>query len=150
MVIDKSFRVGAPADALWTLIKDLPRVLPHIPGAQLLASASAGVHTAGFRMQRGPLQGTYTTALTVQSMDDSTRTAVVHVTAADEGGRGSVDATVSVTVAPSGVGSVIAVHADVEGTGEAAALGQHLAQGASPTAGNEFVANLERALRPKT
>jgi carbon monoxide dehydrogenase subunit G len=52
MVIERSFHIAAPPDAVWALIKDVPRVLPHIPGAQLIESMSNGAHTAGVTLHR--------------------------------------------------------------------------------------------------
>ena len=61
-----------------------------IPGAQLIESMGDGAHTAGITLHRGPLQGTYNLGVTVQSIDDQARAAVVRITAADVAGRGGV------------------------------------------------------------
>jgi len=147
VILDKAFHVSAPADAVWALIKDAPRVLPHIPGAQLLATTSDGVHRAGITLHAGPMKGTYNCAFSVQSVDDQARSVVVHVTADDTAGRGGVNALVTASVQPAPGGCQIAVHADIEGSGAAAALDQHFAQGAAPGAASDFVANLERELQ---
>jgi uncharacterized protein len=146
MVIERSFHIAAPPDAVWALIKDVPRVLPHIPGAQLIESMSNGAHTAGVTLHRGPLQGTYNLGVTVQSLDDQARSAVVRVTAADVAGRGSVDATVTVGVQPAPAGCEISLRADLQGSGVTADLGNGLANAAAPDSANAFVANLERTL----
>ncbi|HME81625.1 MAG TPA: SRPBCC domain-containing protein [Candidatus Eremiobacteraceae bacterium] len=149
MIFDRTFHVAAPAGAVWDIIKDVPRVLPHIPGARLLESMSNGAHSARITMHAGPMQGTYDVAIAVQSVDDQARSAVVRITADDTTGRGGVNAVVTAGVQPAPGGSRIDIHADIEGSGAAAAaaLDQHLTQGATPGAADEFVANLERTLR---
>ncbi|MBV8081477.1 MAG: SRPBCC family protein [Candidatus Eremiobacteraeota bacterium] len=147
MVIDRTFHIAAPPQAVWGLIKDVPALVAHIPGAQALQSLSERAHAAGVTLNAGPLKGTYTTSLNVQSIDDQNRAVVVQLVANDTAGRGGITATVTARVESAIAGSQIAIHADIEGSGQAAGIEQHLAQSAAPNADSAFVANIERALK---
>jgi carbon monoxide dehydrogenase subunit G len=113
----------------------------------MLETQGVGAHSATFTLHAGPMKGTYNVAFALQSVDDQARSVVVRVTADDTAGRGGVSALVTASVQPAPGGCQIAVHADIEGSGAAAALEQHFAQGAAPGAASDFVANLERALQ---
>ena len=151
MTIEHTFHVAAPPNVVWTCLKDVPTILQHIPGAKFSGSAGALSHNASFTIPGGAARGTYNLGVTIQSLDDAARTAVVNVTGSDTAGRGSLNATLRLAVQPAGAGSDIMVHADAEMPGT-----QMPASGASPGAGvppafanaaSEFAANLERALK---
>ncbi|MBV8170415.1 MAG: SRPBCC family protein [Candidatus Eremiobacteraeota bacterium] len=150
MVIDKAIHVGAPPAAVWALLSDIPKLLPHLPGAQALGQTPDGLHAAGLTFHSGPLQGTYALSINVESIDEANRTAVIRITADDVGGRGGLNATVTASVIAEGIGSRITVHADLEQSGAATALEQHFAMPGAPAAANDFVAGIERALQSRT
>jgi len=149
MVIDRAFHVSAPTAAVWALLTDIPRLLPHVPGAQMLQTAGAGAHTAAVTLHAGKLQGTYTISIAVESVDEANHTAAVRISADDVAGHGGMSAVVTASVIPEGLGSRIAVHADIEQSGASAALEQHLAGSATPAAANDFVANIQRAIQSR-
>jgi carbon monoxide dehydrogenase subunit G len=160
MNFEHTFHISAPANVVWTCLKDVPTILTHIPGAQFSGSTNAQTHSAAFTIAAGPARGTYDFHIAVQSLDDSGRTAVVTVSGDDAAGKGSVRATLRLAVQPAGAGSDVMLRADIDMPGAttqsaispgAGVPGLH----AGPAAGlppefastaNQFVANLERAL----
>jgi carbon monoxide dehydrogenase subunit G len=136
---------------VWTLLKDIPAMLAHIPGARFAGTLDAQTHSAALTIPAGPARGTYDLRVAIESIDDTAHTAVVSVTGDDAGGRGSIRGTLSLAVQPAGAGSDIEVRADVAMPGVAAAPGSAGIAGSAPpafaNAANEFASNLERALR---
>jgi len=115
----------------------------------MLQTAGAGAHTAAVTLHAGKLQGTYTISIAVESVDEANHTAAVRISADDVAGHGGMSAVVTASVIPDGLGSRIAVHADIEQSGASAALEQHLAGSATPAAANDFVANIQRAIQSR-
>ena len=151
MTFDHTFRIGAPPNMVWAFLKDVPTVLEHIPGARFSGTAGA-THSASFTIQGGPARSTYDLNVNVESLDETTHTAVIGISADDAAGRGGLRATLRVAVQPGLGGSNIALHADVDESsltapGAAAAFqGNAMPQVFASTA-NAFAANLERALQ---
>jgi carbon monoxide dehydrogenase subunit G len=150
MTFEHTFHVAAPPNIVWTCIKDIPTALEHIPGAKFSGTSGALSHSAAFTVPGGAARGTYDLNLAIQSLDDTTRTAVVNVGGDDAAGRGSLRATLRVAVQPAGAGSNIVLHADVEMPGAPTSAPGTTPSSDMPPAfasvASGFAANLERAL----
>jgi len=150
MVFEHTFHVAAPPSVVWTCLKDIPTVLQHLPGAKFSATLDARTHAAAFTIPAGPARGTYDLHVAVDSVDDATRSAVITVGGDDAAGRGSLRATLRLTVEPAGPSSDIVLHADVDMPGAEATRAQGTSPDAVPPAfantANQFAANLEHAL----
>ena len=133
---------------VWMLIKNVPQLLAHIPGAAFAGSAGALDHSATFTIAGGPSRGTYSLRVVVDSLDDSTRTAVVNVTGESGSAPGGLRGTIRAAVQPFGIGSSIAIHADVDAPGMQVSTSSGSTPGGPPpeftNAANQFAANLQK------
>lgn len=146
MTFERTFHVTAPPDEIWSLLKDAPRLASHIPGLRLTQTADERTHTAVFTTQLGSQRTSFELQVSVESLDDATRTAIFKIHGGDSMGHGA-DATVTSAVAQGAGGSDVSVHADVEFTGMPTTTGFGFADDAAGNTANEFAANLERAFR---
>ena len=112
MVFDHTFHIGAPANTVWALIKDVPQLLEHIPGARFSGTDGSSAHNASFTIPNGPARGTYALRVAVESFDDASRTAVIDIAGENTAGSGGIKATLRVAVQSFGVGTNINVIED--------------------------------------
>ena len=146
MKLTDAFDVSAPPDAVWGLLKDVPRVAPCIPNAKLTETVDAATYKATVGVKVGPVSVSYKTTITIVEQNDATRTAVLKIAGNEAQGRGGVSATVTAAVTPAGEGAHVALDTDANISGIIATVGGRLIEGVAKKTTAEFARNLTAAL----
>jgi aerobic carbon-monoxide dehydrogenase medium subunit len=95
MQIEQSFDVDAPLDSVWSLLVDVERVAPCLPGAQIIGSSN-GLYEGEFHVKVGPASATYRGTVEIESADETSHRLVMKASGKDKHGQGSASATIAV------------------------------------------------------
>ncbi len=124
MRLDNDFSVPASSEAAWRLLNDVPRVVPCMPGAELVEIVGENEWKARIRVKLGPIALEFTADIVRQSFDETSRTATLSVRAREVKGRGGASATIESRVEPAGEGAHVALATDLAMTGAVAHYGR--------------------------
>lgn len=124
MRIENSFEVPAPVDAVWSLLLDVPRVVPCMPGAELVGQVDEATWDASMKVKLGPIALTFTTTVRQEDADPATHRIRLVADARETRGRGSARAVIDSTVTPIGGGSAVAIVTELNLAGVVAQYGR--------------------------
>jgi carbon monoxide dehydrogenase subunit G len=97
--VSESFEVARPADQVWELFQDIPRVVTCMPGLDYLGETEAGGHAGRVRMKLGPISANFEGKATFSRIDPEHRTAELHATGVDRKGGSQARADVIYAIA---------------------------------------------------
>jgi carbon monoxide dehydrogenase subunit G len=145
--LENSFEVTASPEAAWELLMDVPRVIPCMPGAELIETVDETHWKSRMRVKMGPISLSFLTDVSQQEVDERERRVVLATKAREERGRGAASATVesSLTSAENGRTQVTIV-TDLALTGMAAQFGRGLIQDVTAQLLDKFASCLEQQL----
>lgn len=124
MKFENDFEVPADPTETFELLVDLERVGSCIPGGEVGPASSDGSHPAKIAVKLGPMRMNYTGKVRIDERNDEARRAVLATEVREQRGQGSAKATMSMTVAPGGAGSLVTTVTDVNLAGRAAQMGR--------------------------
>jgi len=125
--LENEFVVAAPVEATWRTLLDLERVAGCLPGATI-EQAADGTYTGSMRVKLGPVSMNYAGTATIESVDESARTAVFAVQGKETRGQGSASATIRNRVVPEGEATRVLVETELSVTGRPAQFGRGIMQ----------------------
>jgi carbon monoxide dehydrogenase subunit G len=128
MKLEHSLEVPAPADVVWPLLLDVERVAPCLPGAEVTERVDERTYRATMRVRLGPMRMSYAGDLSIETVDEGTRTAVLKAAANEARGQGSATAAIELDVDDSSPGSRVSITTDLQLTGRAAQTGRGLVE----------------------
>lgn len=142
--LENSFRLDMAPDEAWSLLSDIERIAPCVPGAQL--TAVVGEEYRGkVKVKLGPITAEYAGTATIKERNASARRLVVEGKGKDIRGQGTAGADMVLTVFAEGNGSEIKVSTDVLLTGKVAQLGRGIMHDVSTRLIDQFVINLKKS-----
>lgn len=144
MEIDNTFSVPKSLDEVWNTVTDLERVVPMVPGAEVLEKTGDKAVKAAITIRLGAMTMNYSGPAEVVEQDDSAHHAVMDASAKEEGGQGNADAKVSISLSEGGEGTEGKIHADINVTGQAAAMGEGTIEGVTEQLIQGFADNLAK------
>src|SRR6059036_2078360 len=145
MELTNEFRVAAPKHEAWTLLTDVERIAPCLPGAQL--QEIEGEEYRGLvKVKVGPITAQYKGKATFVEKDDSARRAVLRAEGRDTRGQGNANATITATLTPDGEGTAVRVVTDLTVTGKVAQFGRGVMADVSAKLLDQFVRCLETSV----
>jgi uncharacterized protein len=148
MQIDNSFRVDVPVDEAWTVLLDLERIAPCLPGAQL-QEIEGDEYRGVVKVKVGPITAQYKGTAQLESVDGGTHTAILVASGRDTRGQGNASATIKIVLQADAGGTRVDVDTDLSITGKVAQFGRGVMADVSSKLLAQFVENLERdVLRP--
>jgi len=121
---DNSFEVPVPVDQAWTLLMDIERIAPCVPGAELTEVIDERSYKGKISVKLGPVALTFNGQTTFEEIDETARTARLAAKGTDSKGRGGAQAKVSFGVEPCAAGSRVAIHTDLMLSGAVAQYGR--------------------------
>jgi len=143
---DNSFEVPVPVDQAWTLLMDIERIAPCVPGAELTEVVDERNYKGKISVKLGPVALTFNGQATFEEIDDAAQVARLAAKGSDTKGRGGAQAKVSFGLEPCETGSRVLIHTDLmlsgavaqygRGVGMVKDLAQHII--------SQFAANLEK------
>ncbi|MDT5107416.1 MAG: uncharacterized protein QOI25_4929 [Mycobacterium sp.] len=125
MQLEHQLSIPAPIDVVWPALLDPERVAPCVPGATL-TGVDGDSFTGTVKVKVGPITLLYKGTGTFTEHDEQARRAVLKASAKDTRGNGTVNATVTLTLAEEGERTSGVVVTDLSITGKPAQFGRGL------------------------
>jgi uncharacterized protein len=144
--LENSFEVTASPEAAWDLLMDVPRVIPCMPGAELVETVDDSHWKARMRVKLGPISLSFLTDVTHEEVDEAGRRVVLAARAREERGRGAATATIESSLASDEGRTQVTTVTDLALTGKAAQFGRGLVQDVSAQLLESFADCLEQQL----
>ncbi|HUS60735.1 MAG TPA: SRPBCC family protein [Acidimicrobiales bacterium] len=144
MELTHDFRVPVPIAKAWTLLTDLERIAPCMPGAQL--QEVEGDEFRGIvKVKVGPITAQYKGTARLVERDDADHRAVLRAEGRDTRGQGNASATITAVLSAQGPESTeVRITTDLTVTGKVANFGRNVMADVSNRLLDQFVENLER------
>jgi len=136
------FEVGVPVDEAWSVLTDVERIAPCLPGAQL-QEVEGDEYRGVVKVKVGPISAQYKGKATFAELDATGRRAVLHASGRETRGQGNASATITAEL--SDAGDVTRVHlvTDLSISGKVAQFGRGALADVSQKLLVQFVDNLE-------
>jgi len=143
MLIEDEFRVNVPVEEAWSVLLDLERIAPCMPGAQL-QEVEGDEYRGTVKVKVGPITAQYKGAARLTEVDEAARRAVIRAEGRDTRGQGNASATITAELTPDSDGTKVRIESDVTITGKVAQFGRGVIADVSTKLLGQFVENLER------
>jgi uncharacterized protein len=144
--LENSFEVTAPPEAAWDLLMDVPRVIPCMPGAELIETIDESHWKARMRVKLGPISLSFLTDVSREEVDEAGRRVKLATKAREERGRGAANATIESSLASAEGRTRVTNVTDLALTGMAAQFGRGLIQDVAAQLLDSFAYCLEQQL----
>jgi carbon monoxide dehydrogenase subunit G len=144
--LENSFDVPASPEAAWDLLMDVPRVIPCMPGAELIETIDESHWKARMKVKLGPISLSFLTDVERREVDEAQRRVVLAAKAREERGRGAANATIESSLVSEGDRTRVATVTDLALTGMAAQFGRGLIQDITVQLLDSFAYCLEQQL----
>jgi uncharacterized protein len=142
MELTNEFEVGVPVDQAWTVLTDVERIAPCLPGAQL-QEVDGDEYKGIVKVKVGPITAQYKGTATFVEKDDENHVAKLKADGRDTRGNGNANALITATLVPVGEGTKVTVETDLQITGKVAQFGRGVLADVSAKLLGQFVENLE-------
>ncbi|WP_165978601.1 SRPBCC family protein, partial [Actinomadura darangshiensis] len=146
MRLENTFHVSLPVEEAWTLLTDLPRIAPCLPGAHL-DEVVDGEHRGGLSTKIGPINARYRGTARFVERDDVDHRGVIEARGREERGSGTASATVTAALRPEDGGTRVDVTTDLAVSGRAAQFGRSLLAEVSSMLIAQFTTRLEAMIQ---
>jgi carbon monoxide dehydrogenase subunit G len=147
MDVTNQFEIDAAPEAAWDLLLNVPRVLPCMPGAELIETVSDNEWRARLSTRLGAMKLGFDADVTREAIDQDRRTVALKAVARERSGRGGAEARIVNQLEASGGRTVVHVATALSLTGAVARFGRHaLIRDLAAQMTEQFAANLEREL----
>ena len=145
MKISNEFTVGVPVDEAWSVMLDLERIAPCLPGASIQES-EGDEYQGTMKVKIGPITANYKGTAKFEETDEENHRAVLKATGRDARGQGTASATIVSTLHEEGDDTRVKVETDMRLTGRAAQFGRGIAQDVATKMLEQFAECLEREI----
>jgi uncharacterized protein len=146
MQLENRFSVPASPEAAWTLLNDVPAVLPCMPGAELLEVVDRDTWKARLQVRLGPISLQFLADLSRERTELQERRAVISVDAREAKGRGTARATITSTVEAAAVGSHVSIITELALRGPLAQYGRPIVAPVAEQLTEQFAACISQKL----
>jgi hypothetical protein len=141
MQITDEFRVDVPVDQAWSVLRDVERIAPCMPGAQL-QEVEGDQYRGIVKVKVGPITAQYKGVARIVEEDEAAHKMVIRAEGRDTRGQGNAAATVTATLAADGDATVVGIDTDLQVTGKVAQFGRGVMADVSSKLLGQFVACL--------
>jgi len=142
MELTNDFHVAVPPSAAWSVLTDVERIAPCMPGAQL-QEIEGDEYRGVVKVKVGPITAQYKGKATFVERDEDNHRAVLKAEGRDTRGQGNASATITATLVPDGEGTHVTVQTDLTVTGKVAQFGRGVMGDVSTKLLGQFVECLE-------
>src|SRR5580704_4542817 len=151
MEFDNSFDVPLSPPEAWTVLMDIRRVAPCMPGAALTEIIDPQNFRGKIAVRLGPVALAFAGNVAFENVDEANHSAKVKAQGSDDKGRGSANATATFRIEPSGAGSRVQIHTDLMLSGAVAQYGRGVGmiQATAAQIIGQFAANLRKQLEDR-
>lgn len=148
MRLENSFEVSATREAAWALLLDVPRVIPCMPGAELVETVDESNWKARMRVKLGPISLSFLTDVNRAEIDEAAKRVRLAAKAREERGRGAASATIESSLSDVEGRTRVTTVTELTLSGAAAQYGRGLVQGVTEQLLKSFADCLEQQLAP--
>src|ERR687883_1114547 len=129
MKLENEFTVDVPVEDVWSVLLDLERVTPCLPGAAL-TEESGDEYKGEMKVRLGPVSQEYEGTVKIEEADESEHRAVLKADGKDARGQGTASASITSTLHEENGGdnTRVRVETDMQVTGRAAQFGRGVQQ----------------------
>jgi uncharacterized protein len=151
MELKNSFQVPAPPEQAWSLLLDVQRIAPCLPGAKLTEVVDDNTFKGRATVKVGPVSLSFEGVANLVDVDPEARTARLLAKGNDPKGRGAAQAETRFALVPEGTGTRVDIVTDLSLTGAVAQYGRGsgLMQEVANQLIGQFARNLEKQLLSK-
>src|SRR4051794_457824 len=142
MELTNEFRVAVPQSEAWTLLTDVERIAPCMPGAEL-QEIEGDEYRGIVKVKVGPITAQYKGKATFVERDEAGGKAVLRAEGRDTRGQGNANATITALLVADGDGTKVTVTTDLTVTGRVAQFGRGVLADVSGKLLGQFVDCLE-------
>ena len=146
MEFDNAFEVPVPVDEAWSILMDIERIAPCVPGAELTEVVDENTYKGKISVKLGPVALTFNGQTTFEEKDEASHSAKLKAQGTDAKGRGGAHANVDFGMEPSDNGTKVNIHTNLQLSGAVAQYGRGVGM-ISDLAQQiiaQFAANLEK------
>ena len=123
MELTNEFTVSVPVETAWTVLTDVERIAPCMPGAQL-QEIEGDEYRGVVKVKVGPITAQYKGAATFVEKDEAAHKAVLKAEGRDTRGQGNASAMITAQLQADGDGTKVTVTTDLTVTGKVAQFGR--------------------------
>ena len=145
MELINEFEVDAPIDRVWSVLTDVERIAPCLPGAQL-QEVQGDEYRGVVKVKVGPITAQYKGAASFVEKDDAGYRAVLRAEGRDTRGAGNAAAEITAEMASTASGTRVTVTTDLKVTGKVAQFGRGVMADVSKKLMGQFADNLNDLL----
>jgi carbon monoxide dehydrogenase subunit G len=138
MKLEHDFTVHAPPAQAWSVLLDVERVAPCLPGAALDAGGDGTEFAGSMTIKLGPVTSRYRGTVRIEEADEAALRAVLRAQARDARGDGTAAATITTRLEAVPEGTRVRVSTDLAVSGPAAQFGRGVMQDVSGKLMNLF------------
>ena len=124
MRLENRFEVPAPPERAWELLNDVPRVIPCMPGAELVETVDETHWKATMHVKLGPIALQFATDVERMEANEPAQRATLSAKAREVRGRGGAQATIESSLAPAGAGTQVTLVTELSMQGPVAQYGR--------------------------
>ncbi|GAA1291569.1 hypothetical protein Psi02_36030 [Planotetraspora silvatica] len=142
---EHEFTVPVPVEQAWSVLIDLERIAPCLPGATL-ESVEDGAFAGRMRVKVGPTTVTYRGEAAFEDVDKDSRTVTLKASGKEARGAGTADAEVTARLSPEADRTRVHVETSFNLTGRPAQIGRGAMADVGARLIDRFAANLAALL----
>lgn len=124
MKIDSSFNVSLPLAEAWTVLMDIERIAPCMPGAEITEIIDEKTYRGRVAVRLGPVALTFDGIVKFESIDDTNHQVWLSARGTDPKGRGGAEAKVNFSLTADGDLTRVDIHTDLQLSGSVAQYGR--------------------------
>jgi uncharacterized protein len=124
MDIKNSFDVPVPVEEAWTILLDIKRIAPCMPGAELLEVIDPKTYKGKVSVRLGPVALSFVGTARFEEIDDAAHRAMVKAQGSDAKGRGGANGVVTFALSPVDGGTRVDVDTSLNLSGSVAQYGR--------------------------
>jgi carbon monoxide dehydrogenase subunit G len=124
MEFDNSFDVPLAPERAWSVLMDIQRIAPCMPGAELTEVIDPQHFKGKISVRLGPVALAFAGRVEIDSIDEANRSARVKAQGSDAKGRGGANANATFHIEPAGDGARVIIHTDLMLSGAVAQYGR--------------------------
>jgi uncharacterized protein len=148
MEFDNAFDVPLEPAQAWSVLMDIPRIAPCMPGAELTEVVNPQNYKGKISVRLGPVALTFAGRVEFENIDEANRSARVKAQGSDAKGRGAANAAATFRIEPAASGSKVLIHTDLMLSGAVAQYGRGVGmiQATAAQIIGQFASNLRTQL----
>ncbi len=124
MKIENSFVVSVPPATAWSILTDIERIAPCVPGATLTETAEDQPYKGSIKVRLGPVSLTFQGEMRFVERDDDAWTARLTAMGREGRNRGTANAEIQFSLAPEAEGTRVTVETELQLAGSIAQYGR--------------------------